>query len=404
MIGADLIRDICESLAAHRLRATLALIGIVSGVATVVAALAMAEGSRRAAIADLGALGTDSVIVRARDRSGARGERLTPLLMAGDAEVLRRRFPGSTTSAMRLTSGVARAGAWSASASLAGVTQSWFESTRLAIARGRGFRRGDAHQLEVVLGDTIAKALFRESEPVGQRVLAGDEWRTVIGVLAAGAASARSSLPLVSADDTVFVPFETLDVSLGVGDRGDTATAIVLRLARDDDPVLAGREAARVLEDRRDGDVAAIDVVVPEELLRARLQAQRGSQVLLLSIGVLALLISGVGIINIMVASVAERAAEIGVRRAVGARRGAVRALFAGEALLLGAAGGVVGVPVGAMAAATSAHFGGWPVAVSMTHVSGALALALGTTLGASLYPAHLAASLSPIDALRQSM
>jgi putative ABC transport system permease protein len=141
--------------------------------------------------------------------------------------------------------------------------------------------------------------------------------------------------------------------------------------------------------------------VIPRELLRARLQTHRTFRAILLAIAGLALIVSGVGIANVMLASVAERMAEIGVRRAVGASRRAVLRQFAIEALLLGAAGGVAGVPagvIGALAIARSAH---WPVVTSVEAAAASLAIAMAVGLGAGLYPARVAAAVTPIDALR---
>jgi len=402
MTGRDLLREVAESLSANRLRATLAMTGIIAGVATIVAALAVGDGSRRQAMADIGALGTDNVIVRAHERTGAKDVRLAPLLWLSDARTFQTRFPGSRVSALRLVQDSVANGPQAVGAAVAGVTSDWRAATNADVARGRWFAPTDAQRECAIVGDSLASALFGTSDPMGQRVLAVGEWRTIIGVLATAAHGLRSSLQHPSPDDTLFVPFETLDVSLGSGDRGDAATEIVIRLPGGDDPSLAAKEVSRLLADRRDGGDPAYDLVVPRELLEARLRAERSSHVLVLSIGLLALLISGIGIMNIMVASVTERTQEVGVRRAVGASRRSVLMQFAGEAAALGVAGGAIGLPAGALAAWASARLAGWPVAISGSTVAFALTLALAVALMAGIYPARLAASISPIDALRE--
>jgi putative ABC transport system permease protein len=397
----DLIREAAQSLLAHRLRSILATVGIVAGVGTVVAAFAIMDGARAAALADLGALGTDTLIVRAQERVDARGARLAPALSLTDADVLRRRFPGAVSAALRLSPDAALTEARGLAAPLAGVTDTWFGATRLTLARGRAFESTDAHALVAVLGDGIARTLFRGTDPVGRIIYAGGEWRSVIGVLAGGMARTRSSLSLVNADSAIFVPFDTLDLALGSGDAGDAATELLLRLPGGDDPLLAAAEVDRVLADGVDREHPAFSVLIPRELLRARLDAERHTHALLFAIGALALLASGVGIANIMIASVTERAPEIGMRRAVGARRRTILAQVALEAAALGAAGAVIGVPAGLLAASLSARFGGWPVAVSGVSIGAAIVLALATALGAGLYPARLAAAVSPIETLR---
>jgi putative ABC transport system permease protein len=142
-------------------------------------------------------------------------------------------------------------------------------------------------------------------------------------------------------------------------------------------------------------------ILVPQELLRARIAARRTANWLLFAIGAIALGISGVGIMNIMLANVIERTPEIGVRRAFGARRPDILAQFAMESALLCAAGGVIGVPLGAVAAVIAARLGGWPVSLSATSVVMSLALATAVGLGFGLYPARRAAAIQPVDALR---
>jgi putative ABC transport system permease protein len=404
MTGSDLAREIARSLLAHRLRTLLAAAGIVTGVGTIVASLAVAEGARRQAVADIGTLGVDNVLVRAhRPDLNATKARVAPVLTLDDAAALAVRCRGATVAGARLTHDDVTTGTRSITATVAGVTDNWRTTAGLVAARGRWFTPADAASRTAVLGAAVARALFGADDPVGRPILAAGEWRIVVGVLAGAATPpAHGSLQTFETGDTVFVPAGALDVSLGMGDEGRAVDEIAVRVPSGDDAVRSAALVRRVLADRHPDDGAGFEVVVPLELLRARLRAERGSQILLLAVGALALLISGVGIMNIMVASVTERSMEIGVRRAVGARRRSVLLQFAVEAACLGGAGGVIGVPLGAVGAWFVARIAGWPVAVSLGGVAGALALALGVALAAGVYPARLAASVSPIEALRE--
>jgi putative ABC transport system permease protein len=413
----DLFFEALDSLAAHRLRALLSVVGIVTGVATIIAALAITGGARRQAQTEIGALGIDNLIIRAvRDAGpwvgGGQGQRrkaLTPVLTIADVEALRARFlrpsalPSPAVSALRSVSDTASVSDRMVEVTVAGVTPEWRDTAGLTVSEGRWIDADDLRARTVVLNLSVARVLFGDRSPIGQRIMAAGEWRTIVGVLSSGAdRDVHSALQTLDPDRTLFVPLGSLDLSLGAGDSGDAVDEIVVRLSAGTDVARGAPAVSALLAARHPDDKAAYEVIVPQELLRTRLRAERSFHLLLFSIGGLALVISGVGIMNMMVASVTERAAEIGVRRAFGARRSAVIRQFATEAALISAAGGIVGIPLGTAAVVVVAQIAGWPVALSAASVIGSLGLALSVGLAAGVYPAHLAATLSPTDALRQ--
>jgi putative ABC transport system permease protein len=401
--NADLVREAWDSLVAHRLRTLLAILGIVAGVGTIVAALAITGGARQQALADIGALGIDNLLIRAVPDTAAHARPRAPALTLDDAAAVAVRFPRATVSALRPVRDTAVVSDVAVAITVAGVTSEWRQTARLALTEGRWFDADSASARTAVMNQTLARIVFHGEAPIGQQVLAAGEWRTVVGVLADGTdRRASHSIQGLDLDRTIFVPIGSLDVPLGDGDAGDAVDQIVMRMPAGTDVARSAPAVTALLAARHIDDQAAFEVVIPQELLRTRLRAQRGFHALLFSIGGLALLISGVGIMNIMVASVTERAAEIGVRRAFGARRSNVVLQFAAEAALLSAAGGLMGVTLGMIAVAAVAQVAGWPVAVSPEGLIASLGLALGVGLAAGAYPAHLAATLPPTEALRQ--
>jgi putative ABC transport system permease protein len=402
MTVRDLIREAVGSLASHRLRAMLAALGSVAGVGTVVAALAIASGAQRQAAADIGALGIDNIVIRAIAPDDTRKEHPAPVLRVDDGPALSREFPGSTIAELRTLHDTASVADAHIPVTVAGVAREWRRTMGFSVAAGRWFGERDANARVAVAGAGLARTLFHGSDAIGRTVLAAGEWRTIVGVLASGGArSGAGAIHTLDSDGALFVPLATLDLSLGAGDSGDAVDEIVVRLPTGDDVVRGAAAVEAILRARHAGEPGAFEIVVPRELLRVRLRSQRMAQMLLMAIGGLALFIGGIGILNIMVASVTERTAEIGVRRAVGAPRWSVLVQFAAEAALLGGAGGLAGVPIGALGAVSVAWIAGWPIALSGAAVMGALGMAFVVGLGAGIYPAHLAASVSPIDALR---
>lgn len=403
MTPAALAAEAARSLAAHRLRAALAAFGVTAGVAAIVAAFAIGDGARRRAMAEIGTLGVDNVIVRSIVERDARGRALASALTLDDAAAIAQSAPGVAVAALRSAHGDVIAADRRVATLVAGVTDGWPATARLTLSHGRWFTAREPRARIAVMGAALARSLFRDADPIGQRVFAAGEWRTIVGVIATAAdpRSARAVTETVDADRAIFVPFDSLDVALGQGDAGDAVERLVARAPAGVDVTRVAAAMTSRLAARHRGRATAFETVVPRELLRARLRTERTSRMTLVAFGALALVIGGAGIANIMLASVAERAAEIGLRRAVGARRTAIVVQFAAEAVALSAAGAVTGTIAGIAGASLVAAWAGWPVAVTPASPAIATTLALGVGLVAGLFPAHRAASVSPIEALR---
>ena len=396
----DLAAEAVASLKGHRLRTALSAIGIVFGIATVVTALAIGEGARRSALAEIGVLGLDNVFVRSSAGTAA----AAPALSLGEARVIAASVDGVVAAAgSRTVQTEMTAASRHAPAALVGVSPAWRVVFDLDLADGRWLVDGDdrAGRRVAVIGAELARALFGAADPIGERVSAGGAWYAIVGRLRdRSAAAGRSAIPRVDTGRALIVPLSAMDVSLGAGDTVDRVQEIAIRLTGAAAVERAAGLLPRLLARRR-LDAGRYELIVPRELLRARLRAQRTFDTVLLAIGALALAISGIGIMNIMLASVAERTQEIGVRRAFGARRAEILAQFALESAVLCTAGGLAGVPLGAALSGIVALAAGWPVSVSIPSVVLAVALACVVGVAFGVYPARVAASIQPIDALR---
>jgi putative ABC transport system permease protein len=394
-----LIRLGLRGLLQHKLRSTLSILGVVFGVAAVVAMSSVGEGARREAVAQIGALGIDSITLRVR---AGEGTRPAPGLSLRDAETVRRVVPGVLAVAPLREAPLAAAGEGHLDdAVVVGTTPSYREAARLSLASGRFLTEVDLADRKrvAVLGATVADALFPLGDARGQRIQVGTDWFDVVGVLEARAASRGKGGPIRSRDvnRALFVPLPALD--RGGDARPEGVDEIVLRVAEADQVTQAAEVAQRAVE--RSSGGAALEVVVPREILRQKERTQRIFNVVTGAVAFIGLLVGGIGIMNIMLASVAERTREVGIRRALGATRGDIAAQFLSESSLLTAAGGVAGALMGLFGSSLIQRWAGWPTALSPLMLLVSVVMALVVGVGFGLYPAWRAAHLEPMEALR---
>jgi putative ABC transport system permease protein len=273
---------------------------------------------------------------------------------------------------------------------------------RLATAGGRFLTDLDLddHKRVAVLGAQVGRALFPFGDPRGERVFVAGDYYQVVGVLEGRARPGGKAAPIRTRDvnQAVFVPLQSLD--RGRDARTDGVDEIVLRIGQAEG-VGAAAEVVRALLKRTTG-AENFEVVVPREILRQRERTQRIFNVVTGAIAAISLLVGGIGIMNIMLASVAERTREVGVRRALGATERDIAAQFLTESWLLTAAGGVLGALLGIMGSFLIQHFAGWPTALSPLLLLLALLMALLVGIGFGFYPAREAARLPPMEALRR--
>jgi putative ABC transport system permease protein len=397
--GRALIRLGLSGLLQHKLRSTLSILGVVFGVAAVVAMSSVGEGARREAVAQIGALGIDTITLRVRPQAEASPG---PGLSLRDADTVRRVVPGVVAVApVREAPLEATAEGRGGDAVVVGTTPSYRDAVRLTVSAGRFLTDVDLTDGKrvAVLGAGLAEALFPMGDARGQRILVGSDWFDVVGVLEARASGRGRSTPIRTRDvnRAIFVPLPALD--RGRDPRPESVDEIVLRVADADEVARAAEVAQRAVE--RSSGGAPFDVIVPREILRQKERTQRIFNVVTGAVAAIGLLVGGIGIMNIMLASVAERTREVGIRRALGATRADVAAQFLSESSLLTAVGGVAGAVLGVLGSGLIQRWAGWPTALSPLMLAAALLMAVVIGVGFGLYPAWRAAHLEPMEALR---
>jgi putative ABC transport system permease protein len=398
-----LLRMAGQSILRNKLRTALTMLGIVIGVAAVIVMVAIGQGARAQIQAQISTLGTNMIVVTPGSTSlggASQGAQTFNRLSIDDAEKVRHEATLITALSpviVTRTQVLANGGNWRTQVN--GVSTDYLTIRNWPLESGQPFDSADvpAKRKIVLLGSTVARNLFPESDPVGKQIQLGHAPFTVTGVLTPKGQTANGT----DQDDVVLVPYTTAQDRLsGFSFLGQilasTASASDIPAAEDE---IGGimREAHHL------GGGAADDFTVRDqtEIAEAATSSMSVMTALLAAIASISLLVGGIGIMNIMLVSVTERTREIGIRMAIGARGSDVLTQFLVESVAMSILGGLVGLAVGVGGAALVSRLAGW--ATSVPPSAALLAIGFSAMVGIffGFYPARQAAALDPIQALR---
>jgi putative ABC transport system permease protein len=396
------------SLAEHKLRTTLTMLGMMFGVGAVIAMLSIGAGAEKRALALIDRLGTRNVVVRGKTFKQEELEEIRKKsigLSPRDVEAIEEAVPGVAFAAPKVEIEpyeIIAAGA-KTKAQVYGVGHRHREVTPLPLGEGRFIDADDeTHHAQVcVIGAGARRDLFGVDPALGKDLKVNDVWCEVIGVLAPEAAAATDvqGIAVTSTEHAIFLPYTTALRKLEHDPLKAPLGEIVVHL---DAKAPAGETGAVVgtLLDRLHGSARDYEIVVPEALLEHSRQTQKLFNLVMGLIAGISLLVGGIGIMNIMLASVLEQTREIGVRRAVGARRADIRFQFLVTAFSLAMLGGALGVALGLGIARGIAAYADWPTVVTTWSIALSLGVSVVVGVGSGMYPAVRAARLDPIEAL----
>jgi putative ABC transport system permease protein len=403
--SANILKVAFRALGRNKLRSLLTALGIIIGVACVIATIGIGEGARLQTENQLKSLGTNFLMIfpGAMTSSGARmGSGSNSKLSSDDVDAIRREV-GTVAYVSATIRTVAQViyGNQNWSTSIQGGEVDWPLIRSWNVASGQFFTDQDNRTASktCVIGGTVATNLFGNEDPVGKTIRIKNIPFRVAGVLE----SKGGSMMGQDQDDIVVAPYETVRKKL----MGTTAVGAILASASSNEQVDAAQaEITALLRQRHRINKAAgqdDDFMMRSqtEMLEQAAAQSRTMSTLLWSIAGVSLLVGGIGIMNIMLVSVTERTREIGVRMAIGAKGGDIRAQFLVEAVALAITGGTAGIGLGLGIQRFVARFAGWPVALQPTAIGLAFAFSavVGVTFG--FYPALKASRLDPIEALR---
>jgi len=412
--GLDLLPELqqgVDNLRAHKLRSALTMLGMIFGVAAVIAMLSIGAGAQQQVIAFIEQLGVHNVIVEAREAGDSQTLQRVRKVSAGlsfqDLRSIQANVDGivSSTARKKLLPTKLLPKPQGDVPMVYGVSPAYQKIAGLSVTRGRFFDdEEDKNAAPVcVLGQAATAGLFGGTDPLGQFVKVNQQWFRVIGVAGPQltAQADVAGLPAQDRNNLIYVPLNSAILRLedSLSWQKDEIDAVYVTLAPAANVVSAGAVMRGLLDTSHRG-ASDFSVIVPAELLAEQQRTKRLFEIVMVAIASISLLVGGIGIMNIMLASVMERTREIGVRRAIGATRRAIVRQFLVETTMITVTGGAIGTIVGIVLSQLVAYFAGWSTIVSVVSVAIACVVSVSIGIVFGLYPAMRAAGLDPVRAL----
>ncbi len=422
-------------LVTHKLRSVLTALGIIFGVAAVIAMLSIGEGARQEALEQIKLMGVNNIIIRVKDITsqslrGAKASFSTGLIVL-DGKAIKEICPDvdyvvpqweKTTAAQYRSE--------RRDVKVIGTTPEYVDAFGYHVSEGTFFQKANVQSEDnvCVIGSDVKTTFFHFENPLGKEIKIDNQWFTIIGIMQSQMTPEKKigGLQVRNLNMDVYIPISTAQMKMertkpgasggGVtffgggavffssGDQTplprDLLDQITIKVTSEDKIEEATGIIQRIMQRRHFG-IEDYEIVVPEALMEQSQQTQRIFNVVMGAIAGISLLVGGIGIMNIMLASVLERTKEIGVRRAVGATRADVLGQFLFEAVFLSIVGGMLGVGLGYTLTKAITLYAEWRTVVSVPAILLAFTVSAIVGIGFGYYPARKAAIQNPIESLR---
>jgi putative ABC transport system permease protein len=401
-----------QNLLVHGLRSLLTMLGMIFGVAAVVAMLSIGAGARQKVMALIEQMGVHNLIVDAKEtlewQAHSKVRKISPGLTLQDYRVIQDDLQGivSSTPRKKMTPSKIIPKPQQDMPTVMGVEPAYQQIAGLHLLSGRFFDQGDNQRggPVCVLGAAAKWSLFGSANPLGQYVKVNEQWFRVIGVVSPQLSSQGDSSAAGTTDvnNNIYIPLQSAFLRLedSYSDVRDEIDGIYLNLA-DSANISDTAQVVRAILDSSHHGADDFSIVVPAELLAEQKRTEHLFNTVMVAIASISLLVGGIGIMNIMLASILERTREIGLRRAVGARQSDIVRQFVVEATMISFAGGTIGVVFGFVISRLIAWLAGWSTIVTFSSIALAFLVSISVGLVFGIYPATKAARLDPVEAIR---
>ncbi len=409
------VRDVqlgLQNLMLHGLRSLLTMLGMIFGVAAVVAMLSIGAGARQKVMALIEQMGVRNLIVEAKEttewQAHQKMRKTSPGLTLEDYRVILDDVDGiqASTPRKRVTPSKTIPKSQQDVPAVFGVEPQYQQIAGLHLLSGKFFDRQDEdHAASVcVLGIAAKFNLFGAADPIGQYVKVNEQWFRVIGIVSPqlSAQTDVAGVPTEDPNNVIYIPFQAAILRLedSYSEVRDEIDGIYLNLRDNVDMTAAAQVVSAVLNSSHHG-ASDFSVIVPAELLAEQQRTERLFNAVMVAIASISLFVGGIGIMNIMLASILERTREIGLRRAVGAQQSDIIRQFVVEATTISFTGGTLGIIFGFILSRLIAWLAGWSTIVTASSIALAFLVSISVGLVFGIYPAMKAARLDPVDAIR---
>jgi|TARA_B100001559_G_C16484966_1_gene615566 putative ABC transport system permease protein len=400
MLILDLLRMALRSLISHKLRTFLTALGIIIGVASVISMISIGEGARQQTLSTISKFGTNIITIKPgqkKTRHVSTGK--VDTLVLDDAQFIEKHVSLITGVAAQVyRSAQLKFGNKNTNTTVRGTGKSYVHLANFEMQTGRYFNQQEINAAKrvCVLGATVVKNLFEESNPLGKTIKVDGKNFIVIGIT-----EPKGALSWFDPDDQIFIPVTTAQKRVfGM----NHIQSIDVQAANIEDLELIKEDIAQILRLRHNTPEGKEDdfyVQNSSQWLNSWGDAAKTFTYLLGGIAAISLMVGGIGIMNIMLVSVTERTREIGIRKAIGAKKREILEQFLIESVVISFLGGGIGVLMGIAISKMVSNIGGWETIVSTQSILLAFGFSVGIGIFFGFYPANKAANMNPIEALR---